>query len=92
MILAFSGHFPLGGWSGPEKDQGFSTALSKDLPLSIVPSGSALGGIPGQGSDLIGHCLGWLGQNFSHWLWFGPVVKILALGIGQFQVSTHFSF
>ena len=47
----------MGGWGGPEKDRVCSTALSMDLPSSVIFSGSALRDVSRVGFR-------------SHWLWY----------------------
>ena len=77
--------FPLERWGGPEKDRGCGTVLSRDLPSSIIPPGSALGGIPGQVSEVMVQ----VGLVSAPLIRCGPVQwsMILALSGGQFWVS-----
>ena len=74
-MFQLSRFFPLGGWGGPEKDQIFSTALSMDLPLSII---------------LFRFCFGGHSRvRFrSHGLWYDSCsLVILSWCKGRFQVS-----
>ena len=67
MLLAFPGCFL---WED-------GVVLKRTEAVALLCPGAChhlLLGIPGQGSDLVGHGMGWLGQYFSHQVWSSPVV------------------